>query len=94
MVPMPMVCPMLACDLIGLEHQFSRGYEEGAQIFYISMCDEEGQSIVFTPAMKKERSLLWNAMNDEFNSMLMAQPVVKHLVDQISFGDGNQRRIS
>jgi len=81
MVPMPMVRPTLACDLTLLEHQFTGGYEEGAWVFYVSICDKDGHSEVFNPAEKEEWGPLWNVVNDEFNTMLMAQLVVKHLVD-------------
>ena len=31
------VLPTLAADLIALENQFSRGYEKGARVFYVSI---------------------------------------------------------
>ena len=40
LVPMPMVCPTLASDLIQLEQQFVDGYKEGAKVFYVSVADE------------------------------------------------------
>ena len=40
LVPMPMVRPTLASDLIQLEQQFVHGYEEGARVFYVSVVDE------------------------------------------------------
>jgi len=95
MVPMPMVRPTLACDLTFLENQFTRSYEEGARVFYISMCDEDKQRDVFTSVEKEEWGPIWNAVNDDFNNMLMSQPMVKHLVDQKFFVcDGNHRRIA
>jgi len=81
MLPMPMVRPMLACNLTVLENQFSGGYEEGARVFYVSMCDEEGQSGVFSEAEKEAWGPLWNLVNDDFNNVLKSQPVLKHLVD-------------
>ena len=40
LVPMLMVRPTLASDLIQLEQQFVHGYEEGARVFYVSMAHE------------------------------------------------------
>ena len=40
LVPMPMVRPTLASDILALEQQFVYGYEEGARVFYVSIADE------------------------------------------------------
>jgi len=48
--------------------------------------------------MEEERSAwdpLWNFVNDEFNSKLKTNPVLKYLVDYKFFVcDGNHRRIA
>jgi len=76
-----------------LEHQFSGGYEEGAKVFYVSVCDEKGQNFVFTSAEKEEWVPIWNSVNDNFNNMLKSQPVLKCLVDHKFFVcDGNHKR--
>jgi len=86
---------MLACDLTLLEHQLSGGYEEEARVFYVSVCDEKGQSLVFTVAEKEEWGPIWNSVNDDFNKMLRTIPTIKHLVDHKLFVcDGNHRRIA
>ena len=54
MIPMPMVRPTLACDLVQLENQFAWGYEEGARVFYLSMANESGQMGVFLSEEKEE----------------------------------------
>lgn len=95
LVPMPIVRPTLACDLTLLEHQFCRGYEEGARVFYVSVLDEDGQSAVFSTAEKEEWGPVWNSVNDDFNNFLKSQSVLKHLVDQKFYiCDGNHRRIA
>jgi len=95
MIPMPMVRPTLEYDLTILENQFSRGYDEGTRIFYVSIADEQGQTATFTEEEKSAWGPLWNSTNDEFNSKLKASPVLKHLVDSKFFVcDGNHRRIT
>ena len=39
LVPMPMVRPTLASDILALEQQFVYGYEDGARVFYVSIAD-------------------------------------------------------
>ena len=95
LVPMPMVRPTLACDLTLLENQFSGGYEEGARVFYVSISNEDGQSGVFTPAEKDEWGPIWNEINHDFNTYLMSQAALRHLVDyKFYVCDGNHRRIA
>ena len=48
LVPMPIVRPTLSSDLTTLENQFSRGYEEEARVFYVSISDEEGKQVMFS----------------------------------------------
>ena len=50
---MPMVRPMLACDLTLLKSQFSKGYEEGARVFYVSIANETRDTQVFTDEEKE-----------------------------------------
>jgi len=73
MVPMPMARPTLACNLTLLENQFSGSYEEGARVFYVSMCDEDGYSGVFSEEEKAAWGPIWNSVNDDFNKMLKSQ---------------------
>ena len=47
LVPMPMVRPTLASDILALEQQFVYGYEEGARVFYVSIADEQSSTGVF-----------------------------------------------
>jgi hypothetical protein len=95
LVPMTMVRPTLACDLVLLEQQFINCYEEGARVFYVSIADEQGHTDVFTPAEKNKWGPLWNIVNDEFNKQLTSQAALKHLVDHKFYVcDGNHRRIA
>ena len=48
LVPMPMVRPTLASDILALEQQFVYGYEEGARVFYVSIADEQSSTGVFS----------------------------------------------
>ena len=91
---MPIVWPTLAADLIVMENQFSRGYEEGAHIFYVSISDEESKQVMFLEEEKEEWGSLWNEVNNEFNQCLQLGPLA-YLVDYKFFVyDGNHRRIA
>lgn len=95
MIPMPIVRPTLDCDITLLEQQFVHGYEEGARVFYVSISDEESQSSIFTDEEKSTWGPLWNLVNDKFNTHLLSEPALKHLVDYKFFVcDGNHRRIA
>ena len=72
LVPMPMVSPTLASDLIQLEQQFVHGYEEGARVFYVFVADELGQTSTFSLAEKDDWGELWNSVNNEFNGFLQS----------------------
>ena len=95
LVPMPMVRPTLASDLIQLEQQFVHGYEEGARVFYVSVADELSQTSLFSLAEKDDWGELRNSVNDEFNGFLQSHVALQHMVDCKFFVcDGNHRRIA
>ena len=95
LVPMPMLRPTLASDIVLLENQFVRGYEEGARVFYVSIADEEGNTQAFSDEEKEEWGPIWNSVNDRFNLHLKGIPQLKHLIDQKFYVcDGNHRRIA
>ena len=52
LVPMPMIRPTLASDILALEQQFVYGYEEGARVFYVSIGDEQSCTGVFSEREK------------------------------------------
>ena len=52
LVPMPMVRPTLASDILALEQQFVYGYEEGPRVFYVSIADEQSCTGVFSEREK------------------------------------------
>ena len=54
LVPMPMVRPTLASDILALEQQFVYGYEEGARVFYVSIADEQSCTWVFSKTEKQD----------------------------------------
>ena len=94
LIPMPIVRPTVSCDLIALENQFSRGYEEGARVFYVSISDEESKQVMFSEQEKEEWGPLWNEVNNDFNRRLQSGPLA-YLVDYKFFVyDGNHRRIA
>ena len=67
LVPMPMVQPTLASDILALEQRFVYGYKEGARVFYVSIADEQSCTEVFSVEEKQEWGALWNLVNDQFN---------------------------
>ena len=95
LVPMPMVRPTLASDILALEQQFVYGYEEGAKVFYVSIADEQSCTGVFSLEEKQEWGALWNLVNDQFNDQLRSKDCLSYLVDAKFFiCDGNHRRIA
>ena len=59
MVPMPMMKPTLSCDLHFLEHEFSKGYRDGAAVFYVTTMDEAGESSLFTEEEMEKWDPFW-----------------------------------
>ena len=95
LVPMPVVHPTLASDLIQLEQQFVHGYEEGVRVFYVYVADELNQTSSFSLAEKDEWGEIWNSINDKFNRFLESHGALKQMVDCKFFVyDGNHRRIA
>ena len=95
LVPMPMVRPTLASDILALEQQFVYGYEEGARFFYVSIADEQSCTGVFSVEEKQEWGALWNLVNDQFNDHLRSNDCLRYLVDAKFFiCNGNHRRIA
>ena len=91
LVPMPMVRPTLASDILALEQHFVYGYEEGARVFYVSITDEQSCTGVFSEREKQEWGALWNLVNDQLKST----NCLSHLVDAKFFiCDGNHQRIA
>ena len=90
LVPMPMVRPTLASNILALEQQFVHGYEEGARVFYVSIADEDSCTGVFSDTEKQDWGALWNSVNDKFNDHLRSTNNLSHLVDAKFFVcDGN-----
>ena len=95
LVPMPMVRPTLASDILALEQQFVYEYEEGARVFYGSIVDEQSCTGVFSVEEKHEWGAFGNLVNDQFNDQLRSNDCLRYLVDAKFFiCDGNHRRIA
>ena len=63
MVPMPMVRPTLSSDLDFLEHEFSKGYRDGAAVFYVTTTDEAGKSSIITEEDSKSSDVFGECRN-------------------------------
>jgi hypothetical protein len=48
MVYMPLVRPTLDSDIKRLEAEFAHGYRAGSNVFYVSICNERGESAKIT----------------------------------------------
>ena len=95
MVPMPMVRPTLSCDLDFLEHKFSKGYRDGATVFYVTTTDEAGESSLFTEEEIEKWDPLWKKQNEIFNASVNTQPELRFLKNLKFFVcDGNHRVIA
>ena len=53
LIPMPMVRSTLICNLTQLENNFSTNYEDGMQVFYVSISNEEGKTSQFSNSEKE-----------------------------------------
>ena len=95
MVPMPMVRLTLASDLDFLEHEFSKGYRDGATVFYITTIDEAGESSIFTEEEINKWDPLWKEQNDIFNANVDTEPELRFMKNLKFFVcDGNHRVIA
>ena len=95
MVPMPMVRPTMSCDLDYLEHEFSKGYRDGAAVFYVTTTDEAGESSKFTEEDIEKWDPLWKEQNDIFNANVSSQLELRFLKNlKFYVCDGNHRLIA
>ena len=95
MVSMPMVRPTLSCDLDFLEHEFSKGYRDGAAVFYVTTTDEAGESSHFSEEDIEKWGPLWKEKNDAFNDYVGSIPELKFLINlRFYVCDGNHRLLS
>ena len=92
MQAMPMVRPMMQCDLSKLEEEFAHGYREGASIFYVTTTDEGGKTKEVSASDKDRWGPIWNKKNNEFNNFLLSVPELAGMTDVMYFVcDGNHR---
>lgn len=94
LMAMPMVKPILSCDLVKLEQEFVNGYQDGASFFYITTTNEAGESLEFLEEIDV-RNLLWKEKNDIFNKDVDSVPHLKFLKNLKFFiCDGNHHRLA
>ena len=92
MQAMPMVRPMMQCDLSKLEEEFAHGYREGASVFYVTTTDEGGKTKEVSEADKARWGPIWNEKNEKFNTFLLSVPELAGLTNVMFFVcDGNHR---
>jgi hypothetical protein len=92
MVYMPLVRPTLDSDIKRLEAEFAHGYRAGSNVFYVSICNERGESAIITEEELDTWGPLWHEENELFEARLKANPHLAHLQGSKFFiCDGNHR---
>jgi hypothetical protein len=92
MVCMPLVRPTLDSDIKRLEAEFAHGYRAGSNVFYVSICNECGESAIITEEELDTWGPLWREENELFEARLKANPHLAHLQGSKFFiCDGNHR---
>jgi hypothetical protein len=92
MVYMPVVRPILAYDIKRLEAEFTHGYWLGASVFYVSICNLEGEELSVQDVDTSNWGPHWTAINTEFEAKLASNPHLKFLCGWMFFVcDGNHR---
>jgi hypothetical protein len=79
MVSMPLVRPTLGSNIKRLEAEFSHGYHLGTNVFYVSICDENGEERTVTNKDQQHWGPYWIAVNEEFEEKLAANPHLSKL---------------
>ena len=79
MVYMPLVRPTLESEIKRLEAQFAHGYRHGANVFYVTLCNERGEEKFVNEEVKKNWDPLWIEANNLFESQLNANKHLQHL---------------
>lgn len=92
MIPMPIVRPSLDSDIKRLEAAFTHGYRPGSSAFYVSVCDEKGETKTLSTEDIERMSPLWKLESTQFDARLQQNEHLKHLVGRMFFiCDGNHR---
>jgi hypothetical protein len=90
MVYMPVVRPTLAYDIKRLEAEFTYGYRPGAPVFYVSICNLDGEELSVKDVDTSNWGPHWTAVNTEFEAKLASNPHLKFLCGRMFFVcDGN-----
>jgi hypothetical protein len=92
MVPMPLVRPTLGSDIKRLEAKFSHDYRLGANIFYVSFCNENGEERSVIDEDHQKWGPHWTTVNEEFEARLATNPYLSKLSGRMFFiCDSNHR---
>jgi hypothetical protein len=75
-----------------LEAKFSHGYRLGASVFYVSLCNENGEERSVTDEDQQKWGPHWTSVNEEFKARLAANPHLSKLSRHMFFiCDGNHQ---
>jgi hypothetical protein len=85
MVPMPLIRPTLGSDIKRLEAKFSHGYRPGANVLYVSICDENGEERTVIDQDQQHWGPHWTKVNEEFEAKLATNPQLSKLLGQMFF---------
>jgi hypothetical protein len=92
MVYMLVVRPTLAYDIKKFEAEFTHGYRPGAPVFYVSICNLDGEELFVKDVDTSNWGPHWTAVNTEFEAKLASNPHLKFLYGRMFFVcDGNHR---
>jgi hypothetical protein len=92
MIYMPLVRPTLDSDIKCLEAEFSHGYQHGASVFYVPLCNERGEERSVSEAKMRNWDPLWIKANKHFDDQLRANKHLQHLQGRMFFiCNGNRR---
>jgi hypothetical protein len=82
MVPMPLVQLTLGSDIKWLEAEFFHNYSPGANVFYVSLYDENGEERSMTDEDQQKWGPHWT---EEFEARLAANPYLSKLSGRLFF---------
>ena len=85
MVYMPIVYSILAYDIKRLEGEFTHGYQLGAPIFYISICNLDGDELFVKDVDTSNWGPHWIVVNIKIEAKLASNPYLKFLYSRMFF---------
>jgi hypothetical protein len=91
-VPMHLIQPTLGSDIKRLEAEFFHSYCSGANVFYVSLCNENGEERFVIDEDHQKWDPHWTAVNEEFEARLAANLHLSKLSGSMFFiCDSNHR---